>query len=94
MRLWGHSRPSAALTSTRPHRPMAAAYWAGLGRNHAFLDGNKRIGLNACDVFLLMNGYELTFTVDQAIDYTLAIVTGKADREEAAIWIEQNVRRL
>lgn len=73
---------------------MAAAYWAGLGRNHAFLDGNKRIGLNACDVFLLMNGYELTFTVDQAIDYTLAIVTGKADREEAAIWIEQNVRRL
>lgn len=69
---------------------MAAAYWVGLAKNHAFLDGNKRIALNACDVFLLMNGCRLTLTVEQAIEYTLKIVTGQAGREDAAAWIEQN----
>jgi death-on-curing protein len=73
---------------------MAAAYWVGLAKNHAFLDGNKRIGLNACDVFLLINGYRLTLTVEQAIEYTLKIVTGEAGRDEAAAWIEQNHETL
>jgi death-on-curing protein len=71
---------------------MAAAYWVGLGKNHAFVDGNKRIGLIACDVFLLLNGYELTLSEEQAIEYTLKVVTSEAGREEAAVWIAENVR--
>ena len=35
---------------------LAAAYGAGLVRNHPFVDGNKRIGHAAMEVFLLLNG--------------------------------------
>ena len=35
---------------------MAAAYAYHLSRNHAFIDGNKRVGLSAAVVFLYMNG--------------------------------------
>ena len=38
---------------------MAAAYAYHLSRNHAFVDGNKRIGLSAAVAFLFMNGCEL-----------------------------------
>lgn len=35
----------------------AAAYLFHLCQNHAFLDGNKRVGLLACEAFLMLNGY-------------------------------------
>ena len=37
----------------------AAALAFSLVRNHAFIDGNKRIGHAAMDVFLVLNGYEI-----------------------------------
>jgi death-on-curing protein len=37
---------------------MAAAYLFHLCQNHAFIDGNKRVGANAAITFLLMNGWE------------------------------------
>lgn len=77
---------------------VAAAYWMGLSQNHPFVDGNKRVGLFACDVFLLMSGYELTISEDQAIACTLKIVTSKGDREELRAeiteLIRQNIRPL
>jgi death on curing protein len=38
---------------------MAAAYAYHLSRNHAFVDGNKRVGLSAAVVFLYLNGWSL-----------------------------------
>jgi death on curing protein len=38
---------------------MAAAYAYHLSRNHAFVDGNKRVGLSAALVFLYLNGWEV-----------------------------------
>jgi death-on-curing protein len=40
---------------------MAAAYLFHLCQNHAFLDGNKRVGANAAITFLLINQWEPTF---------------------------------
>jgi death on curing protein len=39
---------------------MAAAYLFHLCQNHAFIDGNKRVGANAAITFLLINGWEPT----------------------------------
>lgn len=44
---------------------LAAAYAFGLAKNHAFVDGNKRIALAVIDVFLRLNGYELVAAVQQ-----------------------------
>ena len=37
---------------------LAASYAEALSRNHAFVDGNKRIGFSAADIFLFKNGYD------------------------------------
>src|SRR5689334_8259996 len=45
---------------------MAAAYLYHIVANHPFIDGNKRTGMHAADVFLRLNGFELDFPVDEA----------------------------
>jgi death-on-curing protein len=61
---------------------MAAAYLIGLAFNHAFENGNKRVAFAACSTFLRMNGYQLTFTQDEAVSLTLRMVTHEIEREE------------
>jgi death-on-curing protein len=55
---------------------MAAAYLFHLCQNHAFIDGNKRVGANAAITFLLMNGYEPTFSEPEFVDLVLAVASG------------------
>lgn len=37
-----------------------------LAKNHCYVDGNKRVAFACCDVFLLINGKELTLSEDDA----------------------------
>ncbi len=53
---------------------MAAAYMVGLTLNHAFENGNKRIGFAACSTFFRLNGYRLTLSEDEAVDPGLIVV--------------------
>lgn len=73
---------------------MAAAYWFGLVLNHVFLDGNKRIGLRAADVFLALNGLDLTISEEEAVRVTLRIAVHEIGREELAALIAKNVAPL
>ena len=43
----------------------AAALGFSLVKNHAFIDGNKRIGHAAMETFLVLNGHELSVGVDE-----------------------------
>ena len=63
---------------------LAAAYLYGLAKNHAFVDGNKRIAIVAAAVFLMDNGFEIA--TDEATLYTfvLAVAAGEIDGEGAA----------
>jgi death-on-curing protein len=62
---------------------LAAAYVYGLAKNHAFVDGNKRIAIVAAAVFLMDNGFEIA--TDDATLYTfvLAVAAGEIDEEGA-----------
>ena len=62
---------------------LAAAYLYGLAKNHAFVDGNKRIAIVAAAVFLMDNGFEID--TDDATLYTfvLAVAAGEIDEEGA-----------
>lgn len=73
---------------------LAAAYAFGLCRNHAFIDGNKRIALAAADVFLQLNGHELVAPEAQAVVMTLELAAGKCGEEEYAAWIAAHVQVL
>ena len=69
---------------------LAAAYAFGLARNHAFIDGNKRIAFVALVTFLRLNG--IPFKPDQA-EATLVIRSLAASEiDEAGLlrWIHDN----
>ena len=54
---------------------MAAAYLFHLCQNHAFIDGNKRVGANAAIVFLFLNGWNLLFTEAELVDLVLRVAS-------------------
>jgi death-on-curing protein len=57
----------------------AAALMHSLARNHALVDGNKRLALAATIAFYGMNGVRLTLTNDEAYDLVIAVATGELD---------------
>ncbi len=63
---------------------IAAAYLFYLCGNHPFVDGNKRVALATCLVFLSENGLlpEETLDVDEWETLTLAVAAGLLGREE------------
>src|ERR1700721_4746991 len=69
----------------------AAALMESLGKNHGFLDGNKRIAFTATDVFLRRNGF---YIEGEGLDGT-AFIFGSMDRHEFRFaqipdWIRQH----
>jgi death on curing protein len=57
----------------------AAALLHSLARNHALVDGNKRLALTATIAFYGMNGMRLTMTNDQAYELVMSIASGAVD---------------
>jgi death-on-curing protein len=57
----------------------AAALLHSLARNHALVDGNKRLALGALIAFYGVNGRQLTLTNDEAYDLVMQVATGKLD---------------
>ena len=55
--------------------------------NHAFVDGNKRIGAHVMLVFLAINGIELDYTQEELIDIILQIASGRAKAADLLEWI-------
>ena len=65
----------------------AARLGYGLIKNHAFVDGNKRIGVHTMLVFLEINGISLEYTQKELYTTVLDVASGKADIEELTTWI-------
>jgi death-on-curing protein len=71
-----HSHPQATFGGEflRPSiSAMAATCLFHLCQNHAFIDGNKRVGENAAIAFLLINDWEPTFDEDEFVDLVLSV---------------------
>ena len=65
----------------------AARLGFGLIKNHAFTDGNKRIGVHAMLVFLMVNGIELSYTQKELSDMVLKVASGELSFESMINWI-------
>jgi death on curing protein len=79
-----------AAYGTPDFAELAAAYGVGLAKNHAFLDGNKRTAFVATELFLALNGYQLSAN-DVACTLTmLSVAAGDVDETAFAAWIRQN----
>ena len=72
----------------------AAALGFSLVMNHAFVDGNKRVGHYAMETFLVINGYELDSSVDEQESIILQLASGKLSREAFTDWIREHVKAM
>lgn len=75
-------RPQASVFGTDAYPTLetkAAALLHSLARNHALVDGNKRLALAATLAFLGMNGHRLTLTNDEAYDLVMEVAAGHVD---------------
>jgi len=71
---------------------LAAAYGFGLARNHAFVDGNKRIAFIATALFLRLNGYRISSDPLDEIQTILSLAAGEISEADFAVWIRNHTR--
>jgi death-on-curing protein len=69
----------------------AAALGHSLIQNHPFVDGNKRVGHAALEVFLLLNGHEIDASVDKQEQIVIGVASGKISRIELGEWLREHV---
>ena len=70
----------------------AAALCFSLIRNHPFVDGNKRVGHAAMEVFAILNGYTIDASVDTQEQLILGIASGDVSREQLVEWLTAHIR--
>jgi len=62
--------------------------------NHPFVDGNKRVGHAAMEIFLALNGLEISASVDEQERIILRLASGELEREEFTSWLRQQTVAL
>lgn len=74
-----------------PVGKVAASLAWGLIKNHAFLDGNKRVGFVALVAFLDLNGYTATFSEVEETAMVLRAAASEIGEEEWTGWVVRSV---
>jgi death on curing protein len=69
---------------------LAAAYGAGIVRNHPFVDGNKRTDLVATFTFIERNGFVVTATQQDAYHAFHDLAAANLSEDELARWLDVN----
>ena len=77
------------LYSTLVDKTAALGY--SLILDHPFVDGNKRLGHAATELFLLLNDHEISAAVDEQVDIVLGIAAGDITRVEWVAWLVAHV---
>ena len=68
----------------------AARIGASLVSNHAFLDGNKRIGIYVMLTFLEVNGIRLQCADEEIVRVGMSLADGSMDYNKLLSWIREH----
>ena len=71
---------------------MAAAYLFHLVRNHAFIDGNKRVALACPILFLKTNRVSYSITEEEAVELTLEAASGNMDKGAVTAFFRKHLK--
>jgi len=74
-----------------PHE-TAAAYLFHLVRNHAFIDGNKRVALACAILFFKINRVPYSITEEEAVELTLAAASGQMDKCDVTSVLQKHLK--
>ncbi|MCM1269797.1 MAG: type II toxin-antitoxin system death-on-curing family toxin [Ruminococcus flavefaciens] len=69
----------------------AARLGYSLIKNHAFVDGNKRIGAHTMLVFLALNGIEVEYEDNDFIQLVLGVAAGEISDEQLLAWLQAHI---
>ena len=87
------ARPHQLLAYGEPDAAaLAAAYGFGLIRNHAFVDGNKRVAFLTAGLFLGLNGHRLVTSQVDATLTMVALAAGDLTEDEFAQWLRTHIQ--
>jgi death-on-curing protein len=73
------ARPRASVFGQDAYSDLhlkAAALMHSLARNHALVDGNKRLAWTACRTFLAINAHWISAPEDERFDFVIGVATG------------------
>jgi death-on-curing protein len=73
------ARPRASVFGQDAYPDLhlkSAALFHSLARNHALVDGNKRLAWTACRTFLAINGQWISAPEDERFDFVIQVATG------------------
>ena len=87
-------RQQHAYADTPDFIDLAAAYTAGIVRNHAFVDGNKRTGFVVGVLFLELNGYRFTAREEDAAQAVLQLADGALDEAGYTAFLRANTQAV
>lgn len=90
------ARPRATFGGEDLYADLAAkagALMHSLLMNHPFVDGNKRVGAMAAELFLEANGHDLEATDEELVKLTWEVARGGIPAEALAIWFRQRLRQ-
>jgi death on curing protein len=69
---------------------MAAAYLFHIVQNHPFVDGNRRTGTVAANVFLILNGYEFDVAQAALADMVLSVARGESAKSDIVSFLRSH----
>lgn len=69
----------------------AARLGYSLIKNHAFVDGNKRIGAHTMLVFLALNNIEVEYEDNDFTQLILGVAAGEISAEQLLAWLQSHV---
>ena len=81
------AQPAASFDDRLLHADVfeiAAAYLFHIVQNHPFIDGNKRVGLEAALLFLELNGHSLEAPDEKLLKLVLDVAQGQRLKPEIA----------
>ena len=69
----------------------AAHLGYSLIKNHAFVDGNKRIGTHAMLAFLMLNGIDVDYEDEELTRLILGVAAGEISSEQLLAWLQAHI---
>jgi death-on-curing protein len=72
----------------------AASMLESFVKNHPMIDGNKRSAWLSANIFLELNGVEISASQEAAFDFVVSIATGSKSLEERAEWLSSHTQPL
>ena len=82
--------PNTAAYGEPDVAALAAAFGWRLCRNHPFIDGNKRTGFVATELFLQLNGWQLQASDADCVLTMLAVASSDITEDAFTAWLRAN----